>query len=153
MHNLKIAQEEDFDEVLRMVQGHVSSSPYAKFPVSEDKVRGIVTEFLTAPKNERIAILAEVHGKVIGCVGAMVTELPFSRTRAAVELIWWVDEEFRGGRIALDLIGAYLHWHKNIAKTEVVSLSAFDNTLLLKLDKYYKRLGFVPTEHTYLKGL
>lgn len=56
-------------------------------------------------------IVAEKDGKLIGMIGAMREQDPWIASRSRMrELFWWVDPEYRRGRLSAEL---YFRWEQD----------------------------------------
>ena len=71
----------------------------------------------------------------------------FSYEVDAVEMAFYVDPGKRSLRAALQLLGAYEYWAKEIAKAKYVNLACIDE----RVSKLYYRRGYVKTESAFRK--
>lgn len=96
--------------------------------------------------------VAEESGKVVGAVAGMVYPLFFSGDLVAQEIFWWVDPETRGTEAGKMLYDALADWAKE-AGAVALSMIAIENGKAEAVGKIYKKKGFIPTEHAYVRGL
>lgn len=74
----------------------------------------------------------------------------FSDDVIAVEMFWWVAEEFRGQNVAMPMLNMFETWAKQSGATQV-NVSDLQN--VKNLDNLYKRLGYSRSEVTYRKEI
>lgn len=149
---LRLATTDDEAEVYRMVKAHWDSGPYKTLAFAEDKVRSRVKFFIQNQGTDYITILScTSEGKPVGILAAFIIIPDFSTDRTAVEQVWWVDEQYRQSKYSFELIKAYEYWADNKAMCKLKHLSLFENELRPRIEKFYNRRGFVPTEQTFVK--
>ena len=141
---LKIATEEDFDLVFKHCKAF-SSTLKQKDLVTDEKLKALITEFLTSPKEQKIILL---HGEE-GMLAAFITPFLLGTEPTATELAWWVIPEARKKNIGKELIDAYEFWAKKLDCKCIVLSCYADNDL----GKFYEKLGYVLHEKTYYKEL
>lgn len=149
MHSLKLATEEDWPEVLRMARAFHSVSPYNHIPFSETKVRSIFDLYQTDP-TKLIIIVGLLDMKVVGVIVGMLTDIYFSDTKTAGEIIWWVDEEARKTRIGKKLFDAFEYWGWKIGAkffTSCNTSGAHD------ISRYLNKNGYHMAEQTFIKEI
>ena len=92
-----------------------------------------------------------VEGKIVGMSGAMI--FPFYANRdyqIAQELFWYVAEEHRGN--GKQLLNAMENWSTSRG-AKALHMISLETDSAKAMDRYYKRSGFNPIEHTYSKEL
>lgn len=149
-YDLRLAESQDWRDILRMSQSFHSESPYRDIPFSEHRVREIFDQYLSSDKTELLVLLLETSGSVCGCIVAICSQFPFSEAKAASELIWWVDHEHRSRRGSLELFRAYEFWCKKVG---ALYSSAISTEGTVQLDKFYERSGYEKAETTYIRRL
>lgn len=144
---LRLAEERDLEEVVRMARMFHKSSPYASMAFSEERLIDFFQIYL-ADKTKMIVILSEQDGKPRGMIVGMADSPHFSDEKAATELAWWMDEEYRRGRDSIDLMKAYEEWARRIGATvtQMALLSSSPD-----VSKLYEKSGYSLTERTYVK--
>lgn len=147
-YSLKVADTGDFKDVKRMCLQFHAASVYADKKCDEEKVNSLVHEYLLSP-TDRIIILGVLEGKPCGLIAGATASVIFNDEKMVTETIWWVDEEHRGSRLGLQLIGAFEYWGREIQKASYVQMSGLADTP--KLDKVYEKLGYKMTEKAFIK--
>lgn len=146
MSNLKLATIEDFADIKRMAIAFAEASPYKDFPKEMEKIDELILSLLR-DRNKTIIILYLHDGKPVGMIAGMSSEMIFSRDLVTSEVIWWVDQEFRGSRKSLALKEAYEYWAKRIG-AKYIGMSNLDDE---KISRYYERSGYKPYERAFMK--
>lgn len=93
--------------------------------------------------------VAEEHGDIVGMIGAIASQIWFSKDTLATELFWYVKPDCRGGigGKLLDALEAGLRLRGVAAE----SMTTVDK--LKSLETYLKRRGFRPSEHSFIRRL
>lgn len=99
--------------------------------------------------SEGLAIVAEDHGTLIGCILGYCQDHPFASCKIASELIWWMEPEYRGRRDSTKLFDAYEYWAARKMNADVISVVATPEDV--KLHKYYDRKKYRPKEVTFMR--
>ena len=146
---LRLANEGDFKNVLRLAEKFHKESPFSSLTFEESKLREMFSVYLQ-DKSKIIIILSEQDEKVVGMIVGVSSEIPFSIDICALELAWYMEEEFRRSRDSLDLLKAYEEWAKRIGAT-VCQMSMLSNSP--PLEKLYERMSFNYSEKTFTKFL
>lgn len=143
---LRLANENDFPEILRMAKRFHEISPYRGLPFSEDSCKNVFDFYLRGDKTDIVIILAgdNPYGMLIACAN----QLPFSEDKVAMELAWWVDEDKRGSKDSLLMKKAYEAWARKIGAS-ITQMAMLDE--VTNLDKFYRKQGYVPAERSYIK--
>lgn len=141
---MKLASLDDLENLVTLSEEFFNESPYTELPFSRDHVRGSLIEILTKDKTESVIIYEEGKGFIIGIVAPLL----FSPVRAAVEVAWFVSKDERKGRLGLGLLEAFEYWSKEVAKTDVTTMSDLSN---LDLSRLYERRGYRLFENSYLR--
>ena len=85
-----------------------------------------------------------------GMLLAATQQHPFADVKYAMETVWWVDPDVRGGRLAIQMLRDYEEWARSqgCAFIQMAALATFP-----RAGKIYERCGYRPTETHYLKEL
>jgi len=151
---LKLATYDYFSDILEMTKKFHEASPYHGIEdYDESQVADKILHFLESPRDTVIILLVNPEtNKAVGMVVGMTTTGIFNRNKIAVELAWWVEEEFRGKQ-SLELFTAYNYWAENVAKCDSVTMALLEDDKIEKLGKVYKRKGFVPVERAFIRKI
>ena len=153
---LRLAEEKDYQDVLRMARAFHEASPYNGLEFNEDQCRDFFRQYLRGDRRRLIIILAgeipspqaidpsRVYGMIIGHSDSP----PFSLDRVASEVAWWVDEDKRGSRGSLLLFKAYQDWALRVG-SKITQMAMLDD--VTNLEKFYTKQGFRPAERSYIK--
>lgn len=148
---LKLAEEKDREDFIRMCKNFFEVSPFSKMTFSRKRLDGVFDVHLTNKLNAIVILLTD-EGKNVGMVVGHCDSPLFAEETIASELAWWVDEDYRNSKKASELVFAYEDWAlrvgawaSNMAYIEGVSPNS--------VQKFYERLGYSKTETSYLKEL
>ena len=97
--------------------------------------------------------IARVEDKPIAVCGAAISSLYFNPHFSGVqEMWWWVLEEYRGCGVANDMYKNIEEWARSMGASLLFMVALSDDSVD-RVEKLYKRKGYVPTERTYVKEL
>lgn len=127
-------------------------SPYGDtHTFDEMRTAKLILDLLNLGKDNAIILLAEDDtGKIVGILAAIKTFTTMGFEPTAMEVIWWVAQDARKSRLQLQLIHAFHYWCNRVGVSRIV-LSSMENEHSQSVDRFYKRLGYKLTEHTYVK--
>lgn len=122
---------------------HAAAGDTFPFQFSMRHAVAVADEHLSRP--DRLALV--VDG---GVLLAAAQQHPFADVRYAMETVWWVDPEVRGGSTALRMLRAYEDWarEQGCAFIQMAALATFPRAGMI-----YERCGYKPTETHYMKEL
>jgi GNAT superfamily N-acetyltransferase len=124
-------------------------SPYRHYPFDENKVRTIFDKYLLSP-TEVIVILGCKDGQVIATLVGTLSQLFFSPTNVAGEIIWWVDPEYRRTGIGFKMHEAFEFWSKQVGADVLQCVQTEETTALVK---FYTGNGYHLAESIYVKDI
>lgn len=145
---LRLATENDFDDIVRMAKSFHDASPYVSLEFSEGKCREFFNHYLRGDRKEVIIILAHAEERVFGMIIGYASSTPFSDNLVASEVAWWVDEDMRQSRDSLLLFKAYEDWALRI-NVKITQMAMLDNST--NLQNFYSKQGYSPAERSYIK--
>lgn len=148
MLNLKIATEEDIEDIVSLLITFKTESPYSPLDTDIDKIRDSVLEALNKDKKESIILLSYIEDNPVGILVGSIQEFPFSRDKQAYENIWYVLPKYRRNKVGLELYEAFEYW-ANKAKVKVIH-SAYPTK---DLEEFYTSKGYKPLEYVYIRIL
>jgi len=135
---IRSATVQDIDQVLRMLKSFAAASlvNYANWTVKDEAA---ATQRLMHLILNQYLIVAEKEGKLVGMIGAIKEQDPWIASRSRMrELFWWVEPEFRRGRLSAEL---YFRWETDCERfirdklVDQVSLSTQPGSSDLDLNK------------------
>ena len=102
-------------------------------------------------KDQWIAGRDEVENdKVIGGTAVVVGQYNYSYQHFVTDIVTYVYPEYRGGSAGIKLYKAVYQWAKEIKATEVHLDYQFSDDSE-KIERFYKRLGYVPLGKRFKK--
>jgi len=113
-----------------------------------------LVEFVRAAsmnENSRVWV-AEEEGKIVGAAAGICYPFYFTGELTTQELFWWVDPEARKLNVGKSLYQTLEDWAVENGST-TIQMVAIENGSAESVGKIYKRMGFMPNEHTYIRGL
>ena len=146
---LRLATEEDIPAIKRMSYLFYDHSPYSSFEIDDEKVTALTTDILK-DKTKNIVILS-CQPDPVGMIVGLSNEFMFNRKKIAMELLWWMDPEYRKSRDAIKLVEAYEYWATNVAKADIVQLSLLTTEQAPQIEKFYSRRGYKLSEKSFFK--
>lgn len=149
MSNVRLAVPEDFHAVLPMAEKFYNSTSFAKhmpFDVPS------ILEFYIHLLSNGFVIVAEDEGKLVGMLGAAVHPFHLNQNHlVCTESMWWVEPEYRGLRLAGDMMDMMERMAKAAGCT--VNVMAKLDTTPEGVGVYYENRGYHATETSYIKEL
>jgi len=149
MH-LSLATLEDLPFVERMARDFANEYPFPA-ELNLQKIQDTCRDFLSKDKNEFIVVLAN-DPHPIGMLAGRTIELLFSSEKIAVEMMWWVDKDYRTGNTGWELMKAFEYW-AGVVGCKYVQMASVQTDIGERLDKVYKRKGYILAERNYLKAI
>lgn len=145
---IRAATADDLDVMVRMAARFLTETEYVgRLAVNEAQIRRFGERCLGGTLGGDSAILvAEEGGAVIGMIGLLVSEHPFSGERVAGELFWWVEPERRGHGARLMRAGE--RWAAAHRATRIQMIAPNDRVATL-----YARRGYARLETTFQRSL
>jgi len=89
--------------------------------------------------------------KILGMLGGAITTPPFSNTKFAIEIIWYVRPQYRGNIKAVKLVKEFETWAKEKGAKYIAMVSQMNSDV--DPGPLYERLGYKLSEKTYAKRL
>jgi GNAT superfamily N-acetyltransferase len=87
---------------------------------------------------------------IVGMLGIALTPLPVSGELAGVELFWWLDPQWRRGRLALRLLETGEAWARAQGAIWLQMIQPIGND---RLAEFYRRRGYIALETIHQKRL
>lgn len=141
---IRIAREEDLDNLNRMALEAIRKAAYA-FISDQGRVVTVIKHFLQESTDKSIIFVDEEgHGMIAG----MIVPFAYGIEDQAIELLWWVDEEYRLTGIGRELLEGFEVWAASRGARIVTMVSIDDH-----VGRYYEKQGYTLCERTYMKDL
>lgn len=146
--DLRLATYADFDDIKRMALDFHRASPYGHLVVDVEKLEKTLQGLLDS-EDGLILLVSDEEGLPVGCLAGHLSEMIFSKSKVASEIIFWMD---RPHQISFRLIDAFEYWARLRGCTHV-HMSLLGDETGDRLGKIYNRKGYVNSERAYLKEL
>lgn len=141
---------DDLDDLIDLVRDHCAEGPYKDIPFSIEKTEETLIAAITLDTGLVLCVMDDI--KIIGVLVAHAVELPFSRTRIALEIMMNVVPAYRKTRAFAMIREAYEFWARKLSCVGN-ALSDMVNENSPRLEKVYPRLGYNLIERGYFKWL
>lgn len=103
-------------------------------------------EYIEGP--DRLCLVLEVDGALVGVLAASITISPLAPVRLAQELVFWVHPHHRG-RSPMRMLQAYEAW----ARSEGCVAAGLSGLNDVRVSRFFECAGFGLSEHKFLKLL
>jgi len=146
---IREATAADADRLVDMATRFITSSTtYGELlPPDHTRVLGLVNICLELG----VIVVAEGRdGVLVGLLGVVVLEHPFSDVQFAEEQAWWVEPEYRHGTVGPRLV-TYVHEWARLRGVKFVKMAAPADAP--SVGQFYERLGYRPIETAYVLEL
>lgn len=128
-----------------------NGSPMEFMALDEKKAVAKLEEALIASPAQQIVLISHVDDVPVGTLVAYAFEPVFSSEKIAVEVLWYLDEEYRKGRRGIEMMEAYEYWAKMVG-CSVVQYGWLVSSPV-NMPKLYERTGAELSEQVYYKRL
>jgi N-acetylglutamate synthase-like GNAT family acetyltransferase len=149
---IRTANKFDFPEIVAMLHRFKMQGPtkISNDFNNEDHVALIYAHIMAGAG---VALVAEKEGKLAGMLIGVIDGLIWNPdTRILREIVYWVDEEYRGSTAGYRLLAQYVkecNEMVNSGRITAYSMVKMTNSPDLKFEKF----GFTKTEEVYVAGL
>ena len=140
-------KRKDLDQVIEMGRASHKESAY-KLPYDPSRVKNLYLNSINNPIYK--VFLAVENDKVIGGTAVVVGQYNYSYQHFVTDIVTYVYPEYRGGSAGIKLYKAVYQWAKEIKATEVHLDYQFSDDSE-KIERFYKRLGYVPLGKRFKK--
>lgn len=144
---IRIATDTDVPRLVAMFQQFVASSQYEKY-VGRDPAFCTAQMARIVASADAIIYVVEHEESVIGMLGGVVFQQPFSGEIIASELFWWLDPNHRGH--GGWLLKRFEKWAAAKGATRVQMMAPIDKP---RVAETYVGLGYASIETIYQRNL
>lgn len=146
---IRPATETDIPALIEIGHKFFAFNPYRHFmELDEDCLAGTLRGMM----NDHVLLVAEVGG-VVGTAGAMVAPLYWNHAHLhGLELFWWLDPEHRGGGNG-KFLRKTLEDAVRARGVRFWNMVALEDSMPDQVGEMYRKAGFQPVEHVYMKVL
>jgi GNAT superfamily N-acetyltransferase len=148
---MRAATADDLPALIDLARRHHAEA-YADLPFDGGHLEA---QFLarTIDTMDGISLVMERDGAIVGFLAAVVTLLFMAPVRLGAELAFYVLPEHRGHGMALvDDFEAWARW-KDCVLSSLSTPEFPDQRVAAAMMRLYRRRGYAPFEHGYLKHL
>ena len=147
-----VADKNDKDEILVVLEDLANSSVLAKFGPDVTKMDEVLTTILDLPLSDAIVILAKEHELIVGVLIGTTGSITYNHAKVAMELAFWVDPQRKSPFILREFFKAFEYW-ANANQCDLIQCSSLQAPYGSKFRKYLKKIGYTKIEETYIKEL
>lgn len=148
---IRRAERPDYPSLVSMCRAFFAESGCATFAEFDEASLRATLDNLMA--GDAVCLVAEVAGQVVGTAAAMAYPFYFNTShKTGQELFWWLNHEHRGSAVGPRLFRALEEWARG-AGCQTFSMVALDALKPEQVGALYRRAGYRPTEHSYIKEL
>jgi GNAT superfamily N-acetyltransferase len=139
----------DVPEIVRMSAAFYPTTHYAQWcDMDEETVADLASSLI----ENHIFFVAEDGDRLVGMVGLFIIPFMFNRhATSAGEVVWWVDPEARGSRVAASLLQA-VECACRDAGADRIQMVHMPNSPP-QAAALYERLGYSRSEISYTKDI
>lgn len=148
---IKIATPADFDKVKELSTNFFYASPYKDMPLEEDKQTELIEDLMEKYPYHGMIACMHVDNEVQGIIAGCTSEILFSRSKIATELVWWVEPDYRKTKGSLLLLDCFEYWAEKVAGADIVQMVALEDDSIGTISRFYTRRGYTPVERGFIK--
>jgi GNAT superfamily N-acetyltransferase len=142
------ATEIDIPQILKNGRAFVESIKYDGIEYDEAEMLKAAQQMMA----DGMLVIAEEDGYHLGGVGAVKTPVFMSNAVIAMERFWWVVPDQRAAGVGKAVLFAFEKAARE-AGCSHVAMIALEDENLPKVDGLYRKAGYAPFEHSYMKRL
>ena len=146
---IKDASQSDVPQIVELARKFHAVSGYENIEFDEETVENL----LSASIEQGLCQIGVVDDKIVGFLaGLSYPAILNANVMVGTEIAWWVEPEFRGKKIAIQLL---LRAEENARAKGLYcwSMMCLEKLNADGLENIYERLGYEKAERTYLRIL
>lgn len=149
---IREAVADDLPRLLEMGRAFFGSTGYARIVPFDDESTGkTLTTLIQEPSG--VLLVAESECGLVGMVGGMVYPFYFNLGHVTgQEFFWYMEPDSRHSKIGQRLMAAF-EQHLQQAGAQSITMIALDSLRPDAVGAIYRRAGYIPSEHSYIKGV
>ena len=140
--SIRSASLTDWPHVMYLAFAMHAESRFSKFKLSEEKLKKVFHEQLSAPKVACTLLAQRVDGKVVGMLLGYTVELFFTEARIAQDRVFFVLPEFRGGSAAVRLLTAFRNWAQ-LRHVQELNINMSVGVDMPRFERFMSHMGFI----------
>ena len=135
----------DIPRLVEMGMQFINESPYsAHIRPHAGAIAELVRNLIGSKSG--LVLVYERHQAVLGMIGVVATNHPYTGAPVMSEMFWYVEPDARG--TGHRLLEAAEEWARGQGIEHSVMISPSE-----KVSRYYERIGYAPLESQYIKRL
>jgi GNAT superfamily N-acetyltransferase len=131
---------EDVDRLVELGERMHAEGAFAFLPFDREKVRLFALRY-AAPAPDRLGLVAELDGRLIGMFAGRLAEYFFCHEKIASDMLLYIEPEARGSTAAGRLMRAYRAWAIERSAREVC-LGTSNQVQGPATGRFYEVMGF-----------
>jgi GNAT superfamily N-acetyltransferase len=146
---IKNADQSDVQEIIELARKFHAVSGYENIEFDEETVENLLITSI----DQGLCPIGVVDGKIVGFLaGLAYPAILNANVMVGTEIAWWVEPEFRGKKIAIQLL---LRAEESARAKGLYcwSMMCLEKLNADGLENIYERLGYEKAERTYLRIL
>jgi GNAT superfamily N-acetyltransferase len=147
MTRIRLATSADTADLVRMGLQFIAESGYRGLVTPSVDAQRAVVELLLEQGGCWVAVAGD---QVVGMFGVALTPLPVTGELAGVEMMWWLDPQWRRGTLAMRLWMTGETWARDHGALWFQMIQPYGDE---RTGVLYRRRGYVPLESTWTKRL
>lgn len=151
MKSIRPAIQSDLNQIVKLgLNFHKASGLEAVFPFDPKSLRRTLRHMVESPSAGIVVI--ETDGAIKGAAGFQASKSFFNETiKVGQERFFWIEPDLRGFD-GIKLLHA-LEQEAKVCGCTRFAMVSLNNLKPEQLDKFYRRQGYEPLEHVYVKLL
>lgn len=141
---IRWATEDDIPSLVTMAKQFIGEYYAETLSFNPEKLTETFTGLIQNPSG--FLLVADDEGTVVGAIGLLVYDHPFTGQALSSELFWWVDPSVRGGTHGMRLLRHAEKWVKTNRIPWMHMVAPNERT-----KSFYKRLGYSELETHFYK--
>lgn len=148
---LRFATLDDVDWIVQNGIQEFKDSPYFDFGVDQRKTRALFERLIADGQNDAVVLISHDAGSPVGVLAAYAFQPLFSRSKIAIECLWFLTESNRKGSRGHDMMKAYEYWARLVGCSHVQY--GLLTTSPERMEILYRKTGATETERIFTKVL
>ena len=150
--NDQIATKEDFIKFLKLCQTFHAESRFAGIPFDVQRVHKIIQVSQANPNLFFVRYKLDENGDYVGVFIGFIEELYFGMAKQAVDLVFYVREDHRGGPWFVRTLRDFEDWAKETG-CDFIKLTPNSGVNTEGMTKLYPRLGYELAGYIFSKEI
>ena len=144
---IRKADHKDIERVLEMGSRFIRESKYGEMVGMESSAMAQTFDGLLA-SDDGVVLVQDLGGSIVGMIAMVIYAHPFSGSRTAQEIAWWVDPESRSSGAGVRLLHAAEEWARehNAVAIQMIAPDA-------RVGALYQRMGYQSMETAFHRSL